>query len=301
MTSNIEYLEIITLDVKHTFYKTMTSSKGAGYQNQLDTVYFSVPNRFFDNFGKLQRIKAEWYEYKTNDIVVTSNSDFYDKAKPYIGVATDFDDGMPLYNEDIGISLGQDAGDFGGGINMAKWGWNLGNGYLYPPCSPLYYLFKTDNISEYNPYATNTNGGVESNDLYGYINAYNKTHEKGYLEVKDNEISADLFSDDIDDYRKMDSEFGKIQKGYSYYDFDADIDLQKLSSWNDTQPSFWDNWVNWGLWDTIVGDILQEESKILSPIYTLNDSDLIGSDTSISKKLFVNSRVSKVYGIWHSL
>ena len=73
LASTVEYLETITLDVKHTFYRTKTSIKGAGYQNQLDTVYFAVPQRFFDTYGKLQRIKAEWYEYKTNDIVVTSN------------------------------------------------------------------------------------------------------------------------------------------------------------------------------------------------------------------------------------
>ena len=63
LESSVEYLETITLDVKHTFYRTQTSSKGAGYQNQLDTVYFAVPQRFFDTYGKLQRIKAEWYEY----------------------------------------------------------------------------------------------------------------------------------------------------------------------------------------------------------------------------------------------
>ena len=75
----VEELETVELDVKHTFYRTQTSSKGAHYQNQLDTVYFAVPKRFFDTYGTLQRIKAEWYEYKTKDIVVTSNQDFYDK------------------------------------------------------------------------------------------------------------------------------------------------------------------------------------------------------------------------------
>ena len=33
LESSVEYLETITLDVKHTFYRTQTSSKGAGYQN----------------------------------------------------------------------------------------------------------------------------------------------------------------------------------------------------------------------------------------------------------------------------
>ncbi|MDD3831656.1 MAG: hypothetical protein PHW00_03245 [Clostridia bacterium] len=292
LTCNIEYLETIELEVKHTFYRTLTSSKGTGYQNQLDTVYFAVPNRFFEDYGTLQRIKAEWYEYKTNDIVVTSNQDFYNKACPYIGVQTGaFDQyGMTEYNDIIGISLGQNAGDAGGGLMAASWGWNLGSGYLHIPCATLYYLFKVGSISEYDPYATITEtGGVESNELYDYILSYNKTHNNGYLDVKDGTISADLFASDIDDYRKLDTEYGKIQQGYSYYDFDADVDLQKLSAWSETDPSFWDNWITWGLWDAMTGDIPDETSKTVSPIITLKASDLTGTNATISDNLLINA------------
>lgn len=292
LESSVEYLETITLDVKHTFYRTQTSSKGAGYQNQLDTVYFAVPQRFFDTYGKLQRIKAEWYEYKTKDIVVTSNQDFYDKAYPWIGRQTgDFDQfGMTEHNEEIHYALGQNAGDGGGGMMIAKWGWNLGSGYLHVPAPALYYLFKVDDIEEYDPYADIVSiGGVESNALYEYIRNYNKTFDSGTLPIKDGTISADLFADDIDDYRKMDTEFGKIQQGYSYYDFDADVDLQKLTSWQETDPSFWDNWVNWGLWDTIFGGIPEEESKTVSPIYIVQESDLDGSDNEVADRLLINA------------
>ena len=74
-----------------------------------------MPQRFFDTYGKLQRIKAEWYEYKTTDIVVTSNQAFYDKAYPYLGVV------LPeyTYDKELYYSLGQDAGDGGGGIQVA--------------------------------------------------------------------------------------------------------------------------------------------------------------------------------------
>ena len=132
---------------------------------------------------------------------------------------------------------------------------------------------------------------MESNALYEYIKSYNKTFENGTLPIKDGTISADLFADDIDDYRKMDTEFGKIQQGYSYYDFDADVDLQKLASWQETDPdpSFWDNWVNWGLWDTIFGGIPEEESKTVSPIYIVQESDLDGSDNEVADRLLINA------------
>ena len=288
---SVEELETVKLNVRHTYYRTKTSSKGAGYQNQLDTVYFAVPKRLFDTYGKLQRIKAEWYEYKTKDIVVTSNQDFYDKAYPWLGRQTGaFDQfGMTEYNEEIYYSLGQNAGDAGGGMNMAAWGWNLGSGYLHVPAPALYYLFKTDNISEYDPYADIVeNGGITSNALYEWIKGYNKTYENGTLPVKDGTISADLFADDIDEYRKIDTQYGKIQKGYSYYDFDADVDLQTLSSWQETDPSFWDNWINWGLWNAMTGNIPQEESRTVAPIYTLKADDLNGTDEEISERLLIN-------------
>ena len=242
----MEYLETITLDVKHTFYRTQTSSKGAGYQNQLDTVYFAVPQRFFDTYGKLQRIKAEWYEYKTKDIVVTSN-----QAYPHIGEYFGYN-----HNDSV-LSLGQQAGDGGGGMMVAKWGWNLGDNYLHMPADALYYLFKVDNIEEYDPYADIVSiGGVESNALYEYIKNYNKTFDSGTLPIKEGTISADLFAD---------------------------------ASWQETDPSFWDNWVNWGLWDTIFGGIPEEESKTVSPIYIVQESDLDGNDNEVADRLLINA------------
>ena len=284
-------LETIELDVKHTFYRSKTSSLGAGHQNQLDTVYFSVPKRFIEEYGRLQRIKAEWYEYKTKEILVTSNKSFYNKASPYIGVNLGAVDefGMQEYNESIYYSLGMNAGDWGGGLHAAKWGWNLGKGYLHTACQALYYMFLVDSISEYDPYAEVVEiGGIQSNDLYEYIKRYNKTYNNGTLPIKDRTISADLFESDIDDSRKIDNEHGKIQMGYSYYDFDADVDLQTLKSWSDTSPSFWENWVNFGLGAAFTGGP-EETSITVAPIQILKETDLQGTNAEISSRLLINS------------
>ena len=291
LNCTIEKLETVELSVKHTFYRSNTSSLGAGHQNQLDTVYFSVPKRLIDEYGRLQRIKAEWYEYKTKEILVTSHKDFYSKASPYIGVnlgpVNEF--GMQKYNSDIYYSLGINAGDAGGGMNMAKWGWNLGEGFLHIPCQALYYMFLVDNINEYDPYASIVDiGGIQSNDLYEYIKNYNKTYANGTLPIKDGTISADLFLDDIDDSRKIDNENGKIQQGYSFYDFDADVDLQTLKSWSDTSPSFWENWINFGLGAAFTGGP-NEESKTVAPIQILKASDVQGTNAEIASKLLINS------------
>ena len=287
--------EAVELDVRHTFYRSETSSKGKGYQNQLDSVYFAVPKRLFDTYGELQRIKAEWYEYKTKDIIVTSNDEFASVARSWLGKQTNTQfsvGGIPEINKDIGYSLVQDYYNSSGMgyVQGATWGWNIYGNYASPRAKALYYLFQVDNIEEYNPYADIVSiGGVESNQLYEYIKNYDKSYDGGTLPIKDGTISADLFADDIDDYRKVDSEYGKIQQGYSYYDFDADLDLQHLASWQESDPDFWDNIRNWGLWDTIFGDIPEEESRTVAPIEIIEEDDLKGTSAEVSERLLINS------------
>lgn len=292
LAMSVSKLETVELNVKHTFYRTKTSTE-VYHQNQIDTVYFSVPKRLFDDYGRLQRIKAEWYEYVTKEIFVTSNQDFYNAAKPYEGKPVSSDSpnssGQYEYNKEVGFSLGVNAGDWGGGFNGASWGWNLGTGYLHPACNILYYMFPTANwcdINEYDPYAENveSTGGVSSNRLYEYIKSYDKSFAKGTLPIKTGTISADLFEDDIDENRKMDNERGKIQKGYSYYDFDAELDLQEWQGWGDKDKDFWDNW--WAWWQKIP----DENGKTISPIQVLekNSSLMKLSDTELVDELFIN-------------
>ena len=288
--------EAVELDVRHTFYRSETSSKGKGYQNQLDSVYFAVPKRLFDTYGELQRIKAEWYEYKTKDIIVTSNNEFAAAATPWLGkkASNDYDTalGTPAINKDIGYSLVQDyyASSGMGYVQGMTWGWNVYDLYIGERAETLYYLFSVDNIEEYDPYADIVSiGGVESNQLYEYIKNYDNSYDNDTLPIKDGTISADLFANDIDDYRKVDSDYGKIQQGYSYYDFDADLDLQHLSSWQETDPDFWDNIRNWGLWDTIFGDIPEEESRTVAPIEIIEEDDLKGTTKEVSDRLLINA------------
>ncbi len=286
----IEKLETISLSVKHTFYRSETSTLGAGHQNQLDTVYFTVPKSYIEEYGKLQRIKAEWYEYKTRDILVTSNAAFYQAAKPYVGVPLGSKPnqyGQYEYLDDIGYSLGIGAGK-AGDMYVADWGWNLGTGYFHSPTNVLYYMFYVSDIDEYDPYAKKvSSGGVESNELYEYIRNYSKTFVDGRLPIKNGTISADLFEDDIDASRKMNNASGKIQMGYSCYDFDADLDTQVLSSWSESDPSFWDNWKHFGLGAAFTGGP-EEASRVVAPIQILGADDLDGSDAKISERLLVN-------------
>ena len=300
----VKKLTTLTLKVEHTFYRTKTSDKGADYQNQIDTVYFSVPKEYFDNYGELQRIKAEWYEYKTKPIIVTSNRDFYDKVLPFISKSIGtYEKAALLYSHLFkSTSYNKDNLDYGIGVGFQNNGgnmypnyelvWNVAKDTLTERyLTQLFYLLYCEDINNYDPYADFTQtGGLSGNDLYNYILTYTKTYDSGKLPIKNGFISADLFEADIDDYRKVNNEAGKIDKGYSCYDFDADVDLKHLNTWQSSNPTIWDNFREYGLWDTIFGNIPKEEAIDLAPIVDFNFEDLKLSNEELVAKYYINAK-----------
>ena len=47
------------------------------YQDELNSVFFTIPKEYYEDFGNLFKVKAEWYEYRTNYMYVTSDKDAY--------------------------------------------------------------------------------------------------------------------------------------------------------------------------------------------------------------------------------
>ena len=277
--------ERVNLDLSHTFYRSQTSAAGSAHQNQLDTVYFSVSDELFEKYGKLQRIKAEWYEYKTKPILVSADPDksplldkMLGRVLPDLFDKTAWEELKPLLSDDeykklYQWTLGKPAGQ--------TWGNGLGN--------TLYWLFRANDgasFGSYDPYADAPEdlGGVASNRLEEYLYAYDKSFRSGKIKIGNREISADLFEEDIDDSRKVSNDAGRIKKGYSFYDFDVDVDLQEMSSWKDGEHSDFVEWFykTFGIYPT-------EESRVFAPIYILKAEDLVGSDEAIADKLMIQS------------
>ena len=92
---NVEGLKTLKLKVNHTNWRG-NDTDGELKDNignnpsisceQVNTAYFSVPNEYFESYGGLQKIKAEWYEYVTKPIFVTSDTEAYTALKDYVGV-----------------------------------------------------------------------------------------------------------------------------------------------------------------------------------------------------------------------
>lgn len=279
-------LETISLDVEGTYYRTGLSNKGVDHQNQLDSVYFSVDNSILEKYGKLQKVKAEWYEYKTKPIVVSSLAEYYNVATKYIGQTVE------PFNSEFNYALFYNKwyGSSSSTINRFDWAFNPTDMGAQEVSHKnidkvLYYLFLTDNIQAYDPYgAKKAIGGVSSNDLYEYIKNYKTSFNNGMLPIKDNTISADLFEDGVDENRL---------KGINTQEIDeADIDITKMLSYNSSSPDFWQKSKDFGFWKTLFNDLPEnlDESIIgLPPIYPIKDEDLNGTDVEISKRLAVRS------------
>ena len=85
LTCTIGETTTIEIKVGHTNYRTDDFVDNVC--DEINTVYFSVPNEYFQKYGdKLQKIKAQWYEYKTKPVFVTSDSEAYNALDDYISV-----------------------------------------------------------------------------------------------------------------------------------------------------------------------------------------------------------------------
>lgn len=287
ITRNFETLQ---LNVHHTYYRTNVSSLGKNHYNEVNTVYFSVPNNIFEKYGYLQKIHAEWWEYKTKMAAITSNESFYKTLLQYVG--TD----VGTYTKSIPLQL---YADYVGSVSTTigrptihNYGWSynvdlstkrsilgmvteksnsryVANILPYAFYSPVVGLDSIFDFFYSNPIA----GSVSSNKITEWIYNYSNDLGHGYIDCNGKELSKDLFESFVDPERTM---------GYN----NKTIDLSEtfnLKSY-DTNHSWWDK-----LWDYGLSWPKTNESYYnVSPILILDSASLSGSDSDISKRLLIN-------------
>jgi len=290
LTCRVQELETLELQVKHTYYRTNVSDKGKDHYNEVNTAYFSVPKRVFDTYGYLQKIRAEWWEYKTKPAIVTSNSDFYNTLKQYSKTE------VKSYNSSIPVHLysgytGRSAQAIGQAtVHNYDWVFNMDLSTKKTFIGTISELSYTKAMSEMIPivfyskansvssvfsflFTKPVAGNVESTEVAQYIYNYTNSLGHGYIDCNGRNILKDLFESSVDEGRTM---------GYN----DKSIDLAdtfNLKSYDSNH-----NWINKLLdfgfdWPKTSGDYSN-----VAPIYELKSSDLTGSDDSISQKLLVN-------------
>lgn len=286
-------LEAIELKVQHTSYITGMSSLGNGHYNQIHTAYFAVPNYYFENYGRLQKIFAEWYEYKLKNMLVTRDRDLFNLASQHI------DHGLGEYANDeplpnlykIWFGL-QETNTQYSRFWEAEWAYNETNhsydsggiNYIYnideeQHILPLVFYSELDDpyeIFEFLNKYFKTAGSVDSSELINAIYNYSNNLGNGYVDPIDRKISKDLFYDYVDD--------GRIY-GFQQREVDFD-DTFELDSY-DSNHGWWDKLLDFGIFgkpeDT-------GEDLTVQPIYDVKETDLNGNDEDIANRLYINER-----------
>lgn len=276
--------ETITLDLagvtdgvdKRTYWRSNSSSKGAHYQNQINSVFFAIDKNVLEKYGyTLQKIKAEWWEYKTVPAVVIDNKDIYDRLNAYHGVkiSEDYDSGrgLTLHNKDYFYS-----GNSGGSVSIYDYTWNA---QLTPSGIAGTHVYSSNYIDTLLPLLFYT-GGIGVDDytllpetLQERFETYNKSYEKGHLTFNAKDYSADLFTDSVDEGRT---------RGYNLREFDISNpdDLWDIHSYDDTH-SWWNK-----LWDYGFGSITTDDTYLnIPPIQMITPQDMAVSDLATHLKI----------------
>lgn len=287
LVCSVENLETLSLEVHHTHYRTGVSSLGADHYNEVNTVYFAVPNRIFKEYGNLQKIRAEWWEYKTKMAAITSNYDYYKNTLlPYTGTYTG------EYNSSVDNYLYSGYyGQSGMGYANHYFDWTYNKDLSMKSSLMFTQTYHSDKVSDIMPYAFYSPavdvdsvfkflysdpiaGSVDSTQVAEWIYTYSNNLNHGYIDCNGRKISKDLFEDDVDSGRDMGYNDKTIDLGDTF-------DLNSYDSNHNWWNKFWDYGFSWP--DT------SEQYSDVAPIYELKESDLSGSDADISKRLLINS------------
>ena len=286
LSGTVDYLETLSLDVQHTHFRTNLSSLGENHYNEVNTVYFAVPERIFSTYGNLQKIHAQWWEYKTKMAAVTSNYDFYKQLLQYVG--TDVGE----YDPNVPVSMyAEYSGTSSPGFVHHHYGWAF-NENMQDHSSPLMTVhYSCDRISTIMPYAFYSPevgidkvfsflyskppaGSIEASVVQDWIYQYKNDLGNGYIDCNGRQISNDLFEPFADEGRT---------RGYN----DVHVDLSDtfdLKSY-DSNHSWWDKLWDFGFsWPATDGDY-----QNVPPIYEVKDSDLNGSNAAIAGRLLIGA------------
>lgn len=275
LTCTCDAIETLQLDVKNTYYRY---NNGVNTQSNLNSVYFGVPSETLQKYGKLQQIKANWFETRTEQMLVMNNFSLYDALIQHAGVS--------IRNEPFSLSdLPSDTKYvklYGGNVHTYRWGfsstdyvyefafngsdtslhsdWEIGDNDFYRDC--LYWLFYSEN------------NYVSSDSVLKYAQNYT-SKTRGDLLI--DKYAKELFVAEVDDGRQYGWQ-GNDGNGL-VVDADSTFDINGFT----TGSKFFD-WFESLFHNNLEFDALNN----VVPIYIVNDSDLLGSNEDVAKRLLVD-------------
>ena len=273
--------ETIQLEVHPTLYRTpFVSSAGANHQTDINSVYFSVPEKYFTQYGNLQKIKAEWFEYKTQPIIIHDWKDGKSKVENAVGIQLNktYDEyesdaiSFTIGNYKVLVGLDSIGLSYVGEYSYnVKWGPNTST---INPIKKLTWQFYNSNLSQTEL--------VSADELKNYAYNYSEKYPNSgnTLPIKNGTISADLFL--------TEQEFSKLYSGrtmgYNLKEFDANDKFNVLSY--DSNHGWLQKFVDYGFFSPPTSGSLAN----VMPIETnITKAVMNGTTSEISDALLINS------------
>lgn len=230
LACEVQTLETIKLEIKHTNRLMenygLTNHGDDNICDNLHTAYFSVPERYFTEYGNLQKIAAEWYEYKTSPIFVTSDEGAFNALQGYLGKTLKNVDGDPI-DDDLKWRVIWDytSKSLPGIVDSTAyeyyWRYNSMKLHNVDWSESFVYGDGVQNLPRMSwllPVDTDSNSReeyrVSSEDLLNYATSYNKNQLSGIPLVR-GKYSFDLFST-----------YGNAENGYELNAIDEDRQAQ---------------------------------------------------------------------------
>ncbi len=228
LTVERDDLKSLQLDVQHANYR----GDFYGYVcDEIQTVYFGIDNSYLNDYGGLQKISAEWYEYKTKPIFSTWDTDCVSRLDDFI-------------NFDIGNALGElpdsvyweEVEDRTGVYKMFSKGFNVKGDELEHKWYDKYrFCINPDNFSrvtcmnwlfDLNEVANVDAGDFDISEEYitAYMEAYTenfKSEEKVLGALGQASYAESLFEASIDAERVELLEDKNATRGYIKQEIDA--------------------------------------------------------------------------------
>lgn len=277
---------IITgLEDRQTVYRTDMDNQNMNRHNQVNSVYFGVDNAIIEKYGQLQQIEAEWWEYRTNPIVVTNNQDMYNSLKIYSNMYSEENPAPAIRNDEywgIGDWRSTSQGGYGP-LRQYNWVYNIethvsenGNGVqAFARPNNLYWILSTANWGD-----DLENYVVSQEDLEALRFSFEQS-QRAHFSEDDNGYSycIELFNTEVGDERTA---------GYNRKVFDS-TDPNDMIDFKEYDPNYrgWDKFKNIFGWEDDFDEVLTDVSPIV--LIDSNNSDyyLSGSNEEIADKMLI--------------
>ena len=242
---DIDVIEIS--DLAFTNYIMPVENGSMGHHDQINSVYFSIPNNVMNAYGVLQKIQFEAYEYKTSPIIVTKDKTLYADIFANRAVVSNPNvDGTGKTPSYYFISK------YGESLQKAYWSYNVN---FNKPSGSISSSIQTSNQL---PYVFNKNFGDQTQDitsaeLLRYIYSYNASNNNGYLPHRN--LSKDLFMGEVFEPNHKEGYFmQEIDAGDTFNLYEKDV--------QDGWDAFWSN-----LW----GNVPEGLETNINPIVKVNN------------------------------